>query len=202
MSSPIEKHVEPMTAKHDKQVKNKSSLKNLQFELNNLKKRVHSPKVDLYEFDDSFLIVMEFPGILEKDIVIKVIDSQILLVSGFKRETTLPSTKLSFDRGKEEKKVIYTECKYGSIMRRVKVKSLVENDFAFKYNNGVLRVTLCKKPIQFKCGPDVEEPTEEPSAKVQLDKVVEMTKSLTQEPKVSKVSYSAEAKQMNWSDFE
>lgn len=112
------------------------SFKELMFELNNLRKHKNSPRVDLWEEtenDKKFYIVrMELPGIDEYNM--KVLDSQFLLVTAFKKHNKIP-----------EKDIVYTECSYDKIVRRVKVKNLVYNKLESSYIDGVLEISLEQK---------------------------------------------------------
>ena len=123
--------------------KNKLSFKEILFERNNLKKYEHSPKVDLWEEKDElnsyYMIRMEIPGIDRNQININVIDKQIVLV-----------TNVKFDSGSKNKKVIYSECRYGKIIRRVKLPDLVyDNEHVkFKYEDGILMIKTIIIPIK------------------------------------------------------
>lgn len=130
-----EKKPEAMTVKHTEQNVAKQNFKELQIELKNLKKRNHSPKVDLVEVDNFYIITMELPGIQENNIHIELLESQIILVKAFKYQEPYP----------EHSNIVYNECKYGEIIRRVKVKSLVniETIVATTFN-GILRLVLEK----------------------------------------------------------
>lgn len=113
------------------------SFKELLFELNNLKKYQHSPKVDLHERNNSYIIRMELPGLSSKDINVQLRDNQFLLISGNKQNFT----------NQETDTVIYNECHYGNFMRRVKVPSPVnKNTIKTNTSNGVLVLTVDKLP--------------------------------------------------------
>ena len=110
------------------------SFKDLLFERNNLKKYEHSPKVDLWEEKDEdesyYMIKMELPGINPTQINIDIKDNQYILVTAFKSGDTPPIES-----------VIYSECKYGKITRRVKVPNLIYDENArFKYEDGILKI--------------------------------------------------------------
>ena len=132
-----EKKPEAMTVKHTEQ-NNKKNFKELQTELKNLKKRTHSPKVDLVEVDNFYIITMELPGISQDNINIELLESQVILVKAFKYQEPYP----------EKSNIVYNECKYGEIIRRVKVKSIVNSNVNATSFNGVLRIVLEKlQPI-------------------------------------------------------
>jgi HSP20 family protein len=109
----------------------------LKQQLSLLQKRMNSPKVDLMEAEETFVIRVEVPGLNLRDLRIDLQSNQFLLISGFKTETEV-----------EVKRVVYKECRYGKFMRRVKLPALVR-DFIFKrdvsLHSGVLTIILDKK---------------------------------------------------------
>jgi HSP20 family molecular chaperone IbpA len=111
------------------------SFKELLFELNNLKKYQHSPKADLHERYNSYIIRMELPGLSKNDITVQVRDGQFLLISGNKQNLSLQADDTT----------IYSECHYGNFMRRVKVPSLINQcTIMISMSNGVLIVSVDK----------------------------------------------------------
>ena len=128
---------------YNTKTKNKLSFKEILFERNNLKKYEHSPKVDLWEEKDElnsyYMIRMEIPGIDRNKINISVTDKQIVLV-----------TNVKFDSDSKNKKIIYSECRYGKIIRRIKLPDLVyDNEHVkFKYEDGILMIKTIIIPIQ------------------------------------------------------
>lgn len=124
--------------KNNSSDKPRLSFKELLFELNNLKKYQHSPKADLHERNNSYVIRMELPGLSKNDINVQVRDGQFLLISGNKQN-------LSFQ--KDDDTTIYSECHYGNFMRRVKVPYPVSRDtMRTSMSNGVLVVIVDKLP--------------------------------------------------------
>ena len=105
----------------------------LEFQLSLLQKRMHSPKVDLVEGERHFTVRMELPGMTSDSIKVDLKESQILLVSGFKKEVSY------------EGKAKYKECKYGNFMRRVKMPCEVHESTEFTYEHGVFTLELTKK---------------------------------------------------------
>lgn len=146
----------------DNSTKPRLSFKELLFELNNLKKYQHSPKVDLHERDNSYIIKMELPGLTKNDINVQLRDNQFLLISGNKQNLT----------SQESDTVIYSECRYGNFMRRVKVPSSVsKHSITTSMSNGILLVTLDKIPqveetIDSRL--DDSEPIETPSSNLEI----------------------------------
>jgi len=120
------------------------SFKDLLFERNNLKKHEHSPKVDLWEEKDEqgsyYVIRMEIPGVNKNKITVDIKENQIVLVTAFK----------SGDKPDPES-VVYSECRYGKIIRRVKVPNQIyEENVRTKYEDGVLKIELVQIPIEEK----------------------------------------------------
>jgi HSP20 family molecular chaperone IbpA len=119
---------------HDKP---RLTFKELLFELNNLKKYQHSPKADLHERSNSYVIRIELPGLSKNDITVQVRDGQFLLISGNKQNLSLH----------QDDTTIYSECHYGNFMRRIKLSSPVILDtMRTSVSNGVLVVTIDKVP--------------------------------------------------------
>lgn len=112
----------------------RQTYKQLLFALGNMKKREHSPKVDLLKRGDEYVIRMELPGIDEKDIKIVLKDDRFFLISVNKHKNV-----------QEGDNVIYTECKYGVVTRRVKLPTEI-SDYEFEFYNGVLLVK-CKSVV-------------------------------------------------------
>lgn len=119
----------------------KLSFKELLFERNNLKKHENSPKVDLWEEKDDqgsfYMIRMEIPGVNKDKINIDIKENQIVLVTAFK----------SGDKPAPESE-IYSECRYGKIIRRVKVPNLIYDHANMKYENGVLKIETTRIPVK------------------------------------------------------
>lgn len=117
------------------------SYRDLLFQFNNLQKRVDSPKVDLVENGDHYIVKMEVPGLKIDDLMVKLKDSQFLLVSGNKNEEHTKETQDS-----NSHVIVYKESKYGSFTRRVKLPTLIKykNGISTSIEDGVL-VIICKK---------------------------------------------------------
>jgi HSP20 family molecular chaperone IbpA len=110
--------------------------RDLKYQLGLLQKRMHSPKVDLLEIEDSFVVKMEVPGLLFNELRITIQDNQFLLVSGNKFE------EYAFEEDSTHR-AVYKECKYGNFMRRVKLPALVKNK-KVSLSDGVLTI-VCEK---------------------------------------------------------
>jgi len=75
--------------------KNKKN-NNYEEEFKNLQKRLHSPKVDLFERDSSYFVTIELPGVDSNSLKITFKDDQILFVSGSKLKDYILNTDKSF----------------------------------------------------------------------------------------------------------
>jgi HSP20 family molecular chaperone IbpA len=123
--------------REEKYDKPRLSFKELLFELNNLKKHQHSPKVDLRERDNKYFISVELPGVSLNNVNVQLRDGQFLLISGNKQNQSTQSNDNS----------IYSECHYGNFMRRVKVPVPVDrHSIKTTMSNGILILTVDKLP--------------------------------------------------------
>ena len=112
----------------------RNNIRSLERELRTFKKRIHTPKVDLLEFKESYMIKMEIPGVLKEDLKIELKENHFVLVSGIKRNTDHPDAK-----------EIYRECKYDEFTRRVKLPGFVKLDIVNgTFVNGVLCLRFSK----------------------------------------------------------
>ena len=121
------------------------NFKELLFELNKLKKYQHSPKVDLHECNDLYIINVELPGVLLEDIKIEIRDGQVLLVSGIKHN----------NNNYDVTRTIYSECRYNNFMRRIKIPSTLDKNTLTKTMlNGILTIQV-KKEL-FLCNKEID----------------------------------------------
>jgi HSP20 family molecular chaperone IbpA len=154
------------------------SFKDMEYELNNLRKKDSTPKVDLLDVNDKFIIVMELPGVLIDDIKIELLDDQFILVGGTKK--TLNNCNFN--------QIIYTECKYGNFTRRVKLKSLVKIDtIDVTFTNGVLQIIL-------------EKLTEKITIDKRLESITENNQNEKKEKEIKTIDF-ADLNSTNWSDM-
>lgn len=109
----------------------------LEQEIQILQKRIYSPKVDLIDTGNSYLIRIELPGINEKSIKIQIKENQIILISGKKESYELSDNDT----------IIYKESKYDTFMRRVKLPASIKHkEFDnLNFQNGILLVSFDKK---------------------------------------------------------
>lgn len=105
-------------------------------DVNNLQRRIHSPKVDLIERGSEYLIRIELPGVSKETIRISIKDNQIVFISGSKQQID------NF----ETDKVIYRESKFDEFTRRVKLPShVLKFNNVLDLSNGVLNLSFTKK---------------------------------------------------------
>lgn len=94
-------------------------------------------RLDLTEDDKNFFVKAEIPGVQKEDIKVTVDGNQVCLSAEVKKEK----------EEKEGAKVIRSERYYGSVSRSFTLDESVDQTAAVaKYDNGVLQLTLPKKP--------------------------------------------------------
>ncbi len=94
-------------------------------------------RLDLTEDDRHFFVKAEIPGVKKEDIKVSVDGNQVSLSAEVKKEK----------EEKEGAKVIRSERYYGSVARSFTLGENVDAAAAqAKYDNGVLQLTLPKKP--------------------------------------------------------
>jgi HSP20 family protein len=94
-------------------------------------------RLDLSEDDKNFFVKAEIPGVSKDDIKVSVDGNQVSLSAEVKKEK----------EEKEGTKVIRSERYYGSVSRSFTLDEHVDQAAAqAKYENGVLLLTLPKKP--------------------------------------------------------
>jgi HSP20 family protein len=94
------------------------------------------PAVDIYEDDKKVMLKLEVPGIEEKDLDVSV-ENNTLTVKGERK----------FEAEEKEENFHRIERRYGSFYRAFTLPSTVDTEHvAAKYNAGVLKLELLKKP--------------------------------------------------------
>ncbi|MFA6310873.1 MAG: Hsp20/alpha crystallin family protein [Sterolibacterium sp.] len=94
-------------------------------------------KIDVSEEDKSYLVKAEIPGVKKDDIHVSVDGNQVSISAEVKKEK----------EEKEGKKVIRSERYYGNVYRSFTLGQDVDQSAAkAKYTDGVLELTLPKKP--------------------------------------------------------
>ncbi len=97
---------------------------------------VAMPAMDLVERDEAFEMTAELPGLDEKNIEVNVANG-VLTVKGQKEE----------DKVEKKEDFHLRERRFGSFSRSVRVPDTVDPDkIEASFKNGVLKVTLPKKP--------------------------------------------------------
>ena len=95
-----------------------------------------TPNLDVKETDKEIVVEAELPGLEEKDISLTM-QNGVLTIQGAKR--------LEYDEEKENYHVM--ERRYGSFQRVLRVPDTVdEGKVEARFENGVLKVTLPKRP--------------------------------------------------------
>jgi HSP20 family protein len=96
-----------------------------------------SIKVDVSEKENAYVIHAEIPGVKKDDIQVSIEGNQVTIGAEVKRET----------EKKDGGRVLHTERYYGSAYRSFTLPSeLDEAASVAKYENGILELTLAKKP--------------------------------------------------------
>lgn len=97
---------------------------------------VAQPAMDLVERDNAFELTAEMPGLDEKNIEVDVANG-VLTVKGQKEE----------DKVEKKEDFRLRERRFGSFVRSVRLPETVDADkIEASFKNGVLKVTLPKKP--------------------------------------------------------
>lgn len=94
-------------------------------------------RLDVSEDDKAYAVKAEIPGVKKEDIKVSVDGNQVTISAEIKKET----------EEKEGKNVIRSERYYGAVSRSFSLDQDVDRETASaKYNDGVLTLTLPKKP--------------------------------------------------------
>src|SRR4026208_884975 len=95
-----------------------------------------TPHMDVKETDKEIVVEAELPGIDEKDVSLSLQDG-VLTIRGEKKH----------ERNEEKENYRMMERRYGSFQRSVQLPDTVDEDkIEATFNNGVLRVSLPKRP--------------------------------------------------------
>jgi HSP20 family protein len=96
-----------------------------------------SIKVDVAEKEDAYVVRAEIPGVAKDDIQVSIEGNQVTIGAEVKRES----------EKKDGERVLHTERYYGNAFRSFTLPAeLDESASVAKYENGVLELTLAKKP--------------------------------------------------------
>ena len=94
-------------------------------------------KMDVKESDGKYLVNAEIPGVKKDDIHVAVDGNRVSISAEIKQEK----------EAKEGERVIRSERSYGMTSRSFTLSNEIDqNQIQAKYNNGVLELTLPKKP--------------------------------------------------------
>lgn len=101
-----------------------------------IKTGVWTPTVDIHESNKNLVLTAELPGIKEEDVEVNI-DGNTLSISG-KREFEEETKKEDYHR---------IERSYGSFFRSFTLPSYIDQEnVKAEYDNGLLKVTMPKKP--------------------------------------------------------
>ena len=92
------------------------------------------PMLDIYEFTDRFVILVEVPGVNKEDIDITIKDG-FLKIFGVRKEMY----------NENRVKIHQMEINYGYFERIVEVGDVSENDIKADLKDGILTITIVKK---------------------------------------------------------
>jgi HSP20 family protein len=96
-----------------------------------------SIKLDVAEKDNAYVVRAEIPGVAKDDIQVSIEGNQVTIGAEVKRE----------NEKKDGERVLHAERYYGSAFRSFTLPAeLDETSSVAKYENGVLELTLAKKP--------------------------------------------------------
>jgi len=94
-------------------------------------------RIDVTESDKDYTVHAEIPGVKKDEIHVAIEGNQVTIAAEVKREVD----------AKEGERVLRTERYYGSVYRSFTLPAeLDEAASTAKYDNGVLELTLAKKP--------------------------------------------------------
>lgn len=94
------------------------------------------PSIDLKEDDGSVVLTAELPGMSEKDLDVEV-KNGVLTLKGEKQH--------AYDDKKDDVQIM--ERRYGRVQRSLRLPESVDpNKISAKFDNGVLTITMPKKP--------------------------------------------------------
>ncbi len=94
-------------------------------------------RMDVAENDGGYVVHAEIPGVRKEDIHVAIEGNQVTLGAEIKRES----------EAKEGERVLRTERSYGTAFRSFTLPvDLDEERSSARYENGILELTLAKKP--------------------------------------------------------
>jgi HSP20 family protein len=94
-------------------------------------------RIDVAETDDAYTVRAEIPGVKKEDIHVAIEGNQVTISAEVKREAET----------KDGERVLRSERYYGAVYRSFTLPTELNEDASeAKYENGVLALTLAKKP--------------------------------------------------------
>ncbi len=95
-------------------------------------------KMDVTEMDNAYVVKAEIPGVAKDEIQVAIDGNQVTIGAEVKREY----------EAKDGERVLRSERHYGSVYRGFTLPSEIDESTSnAKYENGVLELTLAKKPV-------------------------------------------------------
>jgi HSP20 family protein len=98
-----------------------------------LDRRFGWPNIEVSETDKDLKVTAELPGLEEKDVEVELVNGMLAIRGEKKTET-------------EDKDRLFSERFYGRFERRIPVEEIDEDKVSAAFKNGVLTVTLPKRP--------------------------------------------------------
>lgn len=96
-----------------------------------------APRINVIEEPDRYVLHVELPGLTAEDTQVSILDGRV----------TIRGTKPQASKPSEAGRYLRRECRHGSFCRRFEFPNSVEEDgIAAVYRNGVLDITIPKKP--------------------------------------------------------
>jgi len=96
-----------------------------------------SLRIDVAETDNAYTVRAEIPGVRKEDIHVAIEGDQVTISAEVKREAET----------KDGERVLHSERYYGSVYRSFTLPTEINEEASeAKYENGVLALTLAKKP--------------------------------------------------------
>lgn len=95
--------------------------------------------VDITENESSFNLIAEFPGIAKEDISVDF-NEGVLYLKAIKKVSI----------AEEEERFLQKESYYGAMERSFSVGEIDTDNITATFNNGILKVSLKKKELNFK----------------------------------------------------
>ena len=102
------------------------------------KKAAPAPvRIDVAETDNAYTVRAEIPGVKKQDIHVAIEGNQVTISAEVKRESET----------KDGERVLRSERYYGGVYRSFTLPTELDEDASeAKYDNGILALTLAKKP--------------------------------------------------------